>query len=705
MDSERVLNLAIRVLVFILFMGWIFLWVMMPTNTYRQKWLHKIREKSYYSTYFGSEGTSLLMYTFPILFIAILGCVYVHLERKHEDRNVGTRKGKNHHGLAIWKQPAIVKGPLGIVSWTELALLAMFMALLVWSFATYLHNSFVKITPTSAAMDGEKVWESRSGSAGFWLGIVGNICLVFLFFPVARGSSLLPLLGLTSEGCIKYHIWLGHMTMAFFSAHGICFVIYWAATNNLSQMLKWAKTDVSNIAGELALVFGLIMWATTFPRIRRKFFEVFLYTHYLYILFIVFFIFHVGISYACIMFPGFYLFVIDRYLRFLQSRRRVRLLSARLLPCQALELNFSKHQGLKYNPTSTMFINIPSISKLQWHPFTITSHSDLEPETLSIVIKCEGTWSSKLYKTLSSSSSSTIDDHLQVSLEGPYGPASTSFLQFDTLLMISGGSGITPFISIIKHLIHNSKSHHQIPKLLLISAFKNTSDLTFLHLIQISDAATTLQDFQIEAYVTREKSPKNENPQIRSVIFKSHVGDSAAAAILGPNGWVWLAGVISSSFGIFLILIGVLNRYYIYPIDGNTNDVFDLGLRSFLHMLMVCFCIFTAATVAVIWNKRRVAKEGRQIQSVEGATPNASPCAMGFEREMELESSPFQALAQSVNVHYGERPNLSRILLGCKGESIGVLASGPKKLRQEVAAICSSGLSQNLHFHSISFTW
>lgn len=177
------------------------------------------------------------------------------------------------------------------------------------------------------------------------------------------------------------------------------------------------------------------------------------------------------------------------------------------------------------------------------------------------------------------------------------------------------------------------------------------------------------------------------------------------AAILGPNGWLWMAGVICSSFGIFLILIGVLNRYYIYPIDGNSNDVFNLGLKSLLHMLGLCLSIFTAATAAAIWNKRRVAKEGRQIQSVEGGTPRGSPCAIGFEREMELETVPFQALSQSINVHYGERPNLPRILLECKGENIGVLASGPKKLRQEVAAICASGLAQNLHFKSISFTW
>lgn len=110
-------------------------------------------------------------------------------------------------------------------------------------------------------------------------------------------------------------------------------------------MVKWAKTDISNVAGEIALLSGLFMWVTTFRGIRRKMFELFFYTHHLYILFVVFFVFHVGISYACIMLPGFYLFMVDRYLRFLQSRRRVRLLSARLLPCETVELNFSKSRG------------------------------------------------------------------------------------------------------------------------------------------------------------------------------------------------------------------------------------------------------------------------------------------------------------------------------------------------------------------------
>jgi ferric-chelate reductase len=111
------------------------------------------------------------------------------------------------------------------------------------------------------------------------------------------------------------------------------------------QMLRWDFADVSNVAGEIALLIMLAIRATSIPRIRRKMFELFYYAHHLYFLAVVFFILHVGFSFACITLPGFYIFLIDRFLRFLQSRQKVRLTSARLLPCQTVELNFSKSQG------------------------------------------------------------------------------------------------------------------------------------------------------------------------------------------------------------------------------------------------------------------------------------------------------------------------------------------------------------------------
>ncbi|KAK8702512.1 hypothetical protein V6N13_020865 [Hibiscus sabdariffa] len=470
------------------------------------------------------------------------------------------------------------------------------------------------------------------------------------------------------------------------------------------QMLKWSYSDISNVAGEIALLGGLGLWAATFPRIRRNFFELFFYTHHLYIIFVFFFVLHVGIGFTFIALPGFYLFMIDRYLRFLQSRSSVRLLSARVLPCHVVELNFAKSHGLTYNPTSIMFVNVPSISKLQWHPFTVSSNSNLEADKLSVIIKCEGNWSTKLDRMLSSSI-----ERLDVSIEGPYGPASNHFLRHDTIVMVSGGSGITPFISIIRELIFRSKlSECKIPDIILISIFKRSLDLTMLDLLlPMTGSPSELSNLklQIEAYVTKENEPATDNSKrVRSVWFKPLPTDKPMAAILGPNSWLWLGAIISSSFIMFLILIGIINRFYIYPKDHNKNE-FSNSIQAVMNILAICVSIAATASAAVFWNKRRYAREAMQVKNMEAQTPDGSPNMMAYNGERELESLPHQSLAEATKIHYGGRPDLRRLIFECKGASIGVLASGPTTLRHDVATICSSGLADNLHFESISFSW
>ncbi|KAI8572010.1 hypothetical protein RHMOL_Rhmol01G0165600 [Rhododendron molle] len=703
MDTIRAVMMAV---VMVVVSGWLFIWVMAPTRVYGQIWLPKIRADTI-STFFGTQGATILLYTFPMLFIAVLGSLYIHLG-KNNFSDIAESKGNKHKLAGIWRRPLIVKG-LGIVSRIELAFFAMFIALLVWSFSTYLRISFAKITPLSAAANGELVWESKLDSAALRLGLVGNICLAFLFFPVTRGSSVLPLFGLTSEASVKYHIWIGHIAMTLFTAHGVCYIIYWAVTHQISQMVKWDKTGVANVAGEIALLAGLAMWVTTFPRIRRKMFELFFYTHHLYIVFIIFFVFHVGIAYSCMMLPGFYLFLVDRFLRFLQSRRGVRLVSARVLPCEAVELDFSKSRGLSYTPTSIVFVNVPGISKMQWHPFTISSSSNLEPEKLSVIIKSEGSWSKKLYQMFSSPNSSV--DHLDVSIEGPYGPVSTDFLRHETIVMVSGGSGITPFISIIRDLIFLTETLKcKTPQILLIAAFKNSSDLTLLDLLlPISGTPNGFSNLnlQIQAYVTREKEPITDNRQTHptTVWFKPKSSNAPISPILGPNSWLWLGAIISSSFAMFLLFLGILTRYYIYPIDHNTNRIYSYSRKAALSMLFICICIATTASASFYWNKKKGSMEINQIKNMEGASPTASPGSWIYNADRELESLPQQSVVQSTNLHYGERPDLKRILLERKESSIGVLVCGPKKMRHEVASICASGLAENLHFESISFSW
>lgn len=68
--------------------------------------------------------------------------------------------GKKHE-TTIWKRPMLVKGPLGIVSITEIAFLLMFIALLVWTLATYLHNDFLSIASLPKEEHGPKVYVNK----------------------------------------------------------------------------------------------------------------------------------------------------------------------------------------------------------------------------------------------------------------------------------------------------------------------------------------------------------------------------------------------------------------------------------------------------------------------------------------------------------------------------------------------------------------
>ncbi|MQL93070.1 hypothetical protein Taro_025705, partial [Colocasia esculenta] len=689
---------AIKLLAWLVLAGWVLMWAMRPTYTYKKVWQPKLQSETN-STYFGPQGTNILIYTFPIVFISVLGCVYLHFKDKR-----ATQSSVDKSGLAFWRRPALWKGPLGIVSWTQLCFFLMFVALLVWSFAVYLKINFTEID------NGTSMYANMSrGTSGY----VGAFCCAFLFFPVTRGSSVLPLFGLSPEASIKYHVWLGHITLLLFALHSFGFVIYWAITDQAWQLLKWQKVYVPNLAGEISMVFGLILWATTFRPVRRNKFELFFYTHQLYALFMFFFLLHVGISYFCIILSGVYLFMLDRYLRFLQSQSKVRLVSARHLPNETVELNFSKNPRLNYGMMSSAFIKVPSISKLQWHPFTVTSNNNMEPDTFSVVVVKQGTWTQKLSQTLSSPSL----ERLEVALEGPYGHIScTDFLRYESLVMVSGGSGITPFISIIRELLFRSamKEGPGTPtSVRLICAFKTTADLTMLDLLLPLSSARNEVDLSrlnliIEAFVTRDTDPNAGNLKksgIQTLWLKPLPTDVPVTAVLGENSWLCLGAIISASFVSFLLLLGILNRYYIYPIDKNTDEYYSDTAKAVLQLLFICVCIAGFASVAFYWVRRGLTTAAKRVQITDLATTTSSPASWFYGADRELESHPHQAFFQAAKVQYGARPELKKMLLELDDVETGVLVSGPSGMRREVAKICSSGLAQNLHFESVSFTW
>jgi hypothetical protein len=119
-------------------------------------------------------------------------------------------------------------------------------------------------------------------------------------------------------------------------------------------MWRWQKTGRIYLAGEIALVTGLVIWISSLPQIRRRRFEIFYYTHHLYIVFLIFFLFHAGDRHFYSVFAGIFLFGLDKLLRIVQSRPETCVLSARifLFPDKAIELTLPKDPSKLFNLTS-----------------------------------------------------------------------------------------------------------------------------------------------------------------------------------------------------------------------------------------------------------------------------------------------------------------------------------------------------------------
>lgn len=112
--------------------------------------------------------------------------------------------------------------------------------------------------------------------------------------------------------------------------------------NCFLQLKDWKSEGISNLPGVISLLAGLLMWVTSLPGVRRINFELFFYTHQLYVVFVVFLAMHVGDFLFTMAAAGIFLFMLDRFLRFCQSRKTVDILSARSFPCDTVELIISK---------------------------------------------------------------------------------------------------------------------------------------------------------------------------------------------------------------------------------------------------------------------------------------------------------------------------------------------------------------------------
>ena len=94
--------------------------------------------------------------------------------------------------------------------------------------------------------------------------------------------------------------------------------------------------------------------------------------------------------------------------------------------------------GFKYNTLSFLYLNVPGISRLRWHPFSTTSSPCHDNNEVSVCIKPLGDWTTSLHKSIAAKSanhskSSRCPFTVKLQAEGPYGHETNYFLRFVSL--------------------------------------------------------------------------------------------------------------------------------------------------------------------------------------------------------------------------------------------------------------------------------
>ena len=130
-----------------------------------------------------------------------------------------------------------------------------------------------------------------------------------------------------------------------------------------------------------------------------------------------------------------------------------------------MEIQFRK-PSFRYAPGQWIFINVPAVSKWQWHPFTITS-CPTDP-SISIHIRQVGDFTKRLGQVLGTQAvPAGVENALAngrnmpvLRVDGPFGAPAEDVLDNEIAVLVGAGIGVTPWASVLKHILSEFKTAH-----------------------------------------------------------------------------------------------------------------------------------------------------------------------------------------------------------------------------------------------------
>lgn len=222
--------------------------------------------------------------------------------------------------------------------------------------------------------------------------------------------------------------------------------------NILATGADW--TSRANLTG-IGLMWGLlVIWLMSRKRVRRSgHFEAFHFTHRV--------LWWGWFGLALVHGPVFWLWAIGPLAMFIAELavRTVRkgspapLIAAHPLPSGVTELRFERPAGFGDKAGDYVFINIPAISRHEWHPFTLTS----APQTpyLSVHIRSLGDWTTTVHERFLVWRDAV---GMPVHVDGPYGTPTFHLPESEHAVAIAAGIGVTPFASLLRSIAARRKA-------------------------------------------------------------------------------------------------------------------------------------------------------------------------------------------------------------------------------------------------------
>jgi len=156
----------------------------------------------------------------------------------------------------------------------------------------------------------------------------------------------------------------------------------------------------ANPTGVILLLVLSVMVICSMKWVRKSGnFEIFYWTHFLYLLFWLLVILHAPNFWKWFIGPAC-LFVFEKVISIYKShskKGKSYVTTGVVLPSKVVNLVIKRPPNFTFKPGDYIYLNIPSIANFEWHPFTISSAPE-ETGTLSLHIRAVGHWTNSLYE-------------------------------------------------------------------------------------------------------------------------------------------------------------------------------------------------------------------------------------------------------------------------------------------------------------------